>query len=72
MALWISGRGSTITAGAFMKRKILKNNKETSEEMEIGQAAHDMGISEELEQLQKYLDRSLGGKTEQWIFYLRI
>ena len=31
--------------------------------MEIGQAAHDMGISEELEQLQKYLDRSLGGKN---------
>ena len=62
MALWISGRGSTITAGAFYEKENFENNKETSEEMEIGQAAHDMGISEELEQLQKYLDRSLGGK----------
>ena len=63
MALWISGRGSTITAGAFYEKENFENNKETSEEMEIGQAAHDMGISEELEQLQKYLDRSLGGKN---------
>lgn len=63
MALWISGRGSTITAGAFYEKENFENNKETSEEMEIGQAAHDMGISEELEQLQKYLDRSLGGKS---------
>ena len=58
--------------GRFYEKENFENNKETSEEMEIGQAAHDMGISEELEQLQKYLDRSLGGKTEQWIFYLRI
>lgn len=70
MALWISGRGSTITAGAFYEKENFENNKETSEEMEIGQAAHDMGISEELEQLQKYLDRSLGGKngTEDLLF----
>ena len=61
MALWISGRGSTVTVFAFNEKEEFENDTESSEEAEFGLAVQDMGISEELEQLEQYLNRSLGG-----------
>ena len=61
MALWISGRGSMVTVHAFNEGGEFGNSTESSEESEFGQAVRDMGISEELEQLEQYINRSLGG-----------
>lgn len=60
MALWISGRGSMVTVRAFDEKEVVGNGTESSEESEFGQAVRDMGISEELEQLEQYLNRFLG------------
>lgn len=61
MTLWISGMGSVITVQAFGEKGQPGNDTESPKEAELGQAARDMGISEELERLEQYLEQSLGG-----------